>query len=104
MEETGASDAGDATKKVVGLSVVGSGNVYVRGMGDRYNSAYLNGLPIASPDPDRKVIPLDLFPTSVIKSISVNKAFMPNLEGDFSGGAIDIKTKDYKYKGSKMVF
>lgn len=95
MEETGASDASDATKKVVGLSVVGSGNVYVRGMGDRYNSAYLNGLPIASPDPDKKVIPLDLFPTSVIKSISVKKAFLPNLEGDFSGGAMDIKTKDY---------
>ena len=95
MEKTGASSADDAAKKVVGLSVVGSGNVYVRGMGDRYNSAYLNGLPIASPDPDKKVIPLDLFPTSVIKSMSIKKAFMPNLEGDFAGGAMDISTKDY---------
>ena len=95
MKEAGVSDASGAAKKVVGLSVVGSGNVYVRGMGDRYNSAYLNGLPIASPDPDRKVIPLDLFPTNVIKSMTVKKAFMPNMEGDFSGGAMDISTKDY---------
>jgi TonB-dependent receptor len=95
MEKTGASSADDAAKKVVGLSVVGSGNVYVRGMGDRYNSAYLNGLPIASPDPDKKVIPLDLFPTNVIKSMAVKKAFLPNLEGDFAGGAMDISTKDY---------
>jgi len=95
MKETGVSDAGGAAKKVVGLSVVGSGNVYVRGLGDRYNSAYLNGLPIASPDPDKKVIPLDLFPTNVIKSMTVKKAYMPNLEGDFSGGAMDISTKVY---------
>ena len=99
MKEAGASSADDAAKKVVGLSVVGSGNVYVRGMGDRYNSAYLNGLPIASPDPDKKVIPLDLFPTNVIKSMTVKKAFMPNLEGDFSGGAMDISTKDYPSEG-----
>ena len=95
IEEVGASNASDATKKIVGLSVVGSGYVFVRGMGDRYNSAYLNGLPVASPDPDKKVIPLNIFPASVIQSLSVKKSFTSNLEGDFSGGAIDIKTKDY---------
>lgn len=95
IDEVGASNASDATKKIVGLSVVGSGYVFVRGMGDRYNSAYLNGLPIASPDPDKKVIPLNIFPASVIQSLSVKKSFTTDLEGDFSGGAIDIKTKDY---------
>jgi hypothetical protein len=95
IAEVGASNASDATKKIVGLSVVGSGYVFVRGMGDRYNSAYLNGLPVASPDPDKKVIPLNIFPASVIQSLSVKKSFTANLEGDFSGGAIDIKTKDY---------
>ncbi len=95
IQEVGASNASDATKKIVGLSVVGSGYVFVRGMGDRYNSAYLNGLPIASPDPDKKVIPLNIFPSSVIQSLSVKKSFTADLEGDFSGGAIDIRTKDY---------
>lgn len=98
MTEKNVRNASDATKKMVGLSVVGSKYVFVRGMGDRYNSAYLNGLPLPSPDPDNKVIPLDIFPSSVIQSISVKKAFTPNLYGDFAGGAIDIRTKKYPSK------
>lgn len=98
MTEKNVSNASDATKKMVGLSVVGSKYVFVRGMGDRYNSAYLNGLPLPSPDPDNKVIPLDIFPSSVIQSISVKKAFTPELYGDFAGGAIDIRTKKYPKK------
>ena len=98
MNEKNVSTASDATKKMVGLSVVGSKYVFVRGMGDRYNSAYLNGIPLPSPDPDNKVIPLDIFPSSVIQSISVKKAFTPELYGDFAGGAIDIRTKQYPSK------
>jgi hypothetical protein len=95
LTKTGSSDVAAGLTKVAGLSVVGSKHVYVRGMGDRYNSAYLNGMPIASPDPDKKVIPLDIFPTSVVSNIAVNKSYSPKLYGDFSGAAIDIKTKDY---------
>jgi len=98
MTEKNVSTASDATKKMVGLSVVGSKYVFVRGMGDRYNYAYLNGIPLPSPDPDNKVIPLDIFPSSVIQSISVKKAFTPELYGDFAGGAIDIRTKQYPSK------
>lgn len=98
MAEKNVSNASDATKKMVGLSVVGSKYVFVRGMGDRYNSVYLNGLPLPSPDPDNKVIPLDIFPSSVIQSISVKKAFTPELYGDFAGGAIDIRTKKHPSK------
>ena len=98
MAEKNVSNVSDATKKMVGISVVGSKYVFVRGMGDRYNSAYLNGLPLPSPDPDNKVIPLDIFPSSVVQSISVKKAFTPELYGDFAGGAIDIRTKSYPEK------
>jgi outer membrane receptor protein involved in Fe transport len=62
-------------------------------LGDRYNAAYLNGLPLPSPDPDNKVAPLDIFPTDVVGSIAVTKGFSPELYGDFSGGVIDIRTK-----------
>jgi hypothetical protein len=98
MAEKNVSNVSDATKKIVGISVVGSKYVFVRGMGDRYNSAYLNGLPLPSPDPDNKVIPLDIFSSSVVQSISVKKAFTPELYGDFAGGAIDIRTKSYPEK------
>ncbi|MEM9024287.1 MAG: carboxypeptidase-like regulatory domain-containing protein, partial [Bacteroidota bacterium] len=95
LQQTGSSNVADGLKKVAGLSVVGSKFVFVRGMGDRYNSAYLNGLPVPSLNPDKKVIRLDIFPTAITSSLNVSKSFTPELFGDFSGGAIDIRTKQY---------
>lgn len=94
MEEKGAGDVADATKKITGLSTVGN-VLYVRGLGDRYNVAYLNGLPLPSPDPDFRVIPLDLFPTDVVNSVQVSKVMSPELYGDFAGGAFNIITKSF---------
>lgn len=93
LKKKGAGDVAEGVQKLVGLSTVGGRYVVVRGLSDRYNSAYLNGLPLPSPDPDMKVAPLDIFPTDVVESISVTKAFTPDLYGDFSGGAVDIATK-----------
>lgn len=93
LKKKGAGDVAEGVQKMVGLSVVGNKYVVVRGLGDRYNSAYLNGLPLPSPDPDTKVAPLDIFPTDVVGSIAVTKGFTPDLYGDFSGGAVDIVTK-----------
>ena len=93
LKKKGASDVAEGLQKVVGLSTVGGRYLVVRGLSDRYNSAYLNGLPLPSPDPDMKVPPLDILPTDVVESISVTKAFTPDLYGDFSGGAVNIATK-----------
>lgn len=93
LKKKGANDAAEGVQKIVGLSTVGGRYLVVRGLNDRYNSAYLNGLPLPSPDPDAKVPPLDIFPTNVIESIQVTKGFTPDLYGDFSGGAVDIATK-----------
>ncbi len=93
LRKKGASDVAEGVQKMVGLSTVGGRYLVVRGLNDRYNSAYLNGLPLPSPDPDTKVPPLDIFPTAIIESISVTKGFTPELYGDFSGGAVDIVTK-----------
>ncbi|MEZ4737800.1 MAG: carboxypeptidase-like regulatory domain-containing protein [Flavobacteriales bacterium] len=93
LKKKGATDVAEGVQKMVGLSTVGGKYVVVRGLGDRYNAAYLNGLPLPSPDPDTKVAPLDIFPTSVVGSINVTKGFTPELYGDFSGGAVDIRTK-----------
>ncbi|MBL7945515.1 MAG: carboxypeptidase-like regulatory domain-containing protein [Flavobacteriales bacterium] len=93
LKKKGAGDVAEGVQKLVGLSTVGGRYVVVRGLTDRYNSAYLNGMPLPSPDPDMKVAPLDIFPTDIVESISVTKAFTPELYGDFSGGAVDIGTK-----------
>jgi len=94
MEQKGAGDVADATKKMTGLSTVGS-VLYVRGLGDRYNVAYLNGLPLPSPDPDFRVIPLDIFPTDVVSSVQVSKVMSSEFYGDFAGGAFNIITKSF---------
>lgn len=99
LSRKGLSNVGEGVSKIAGVSIVGNKNVFVRGLGDRYNNTTLNGLPIPSTNPDLKLIPLDIFPTSVVKNIGVTKSYSPELYGDFSGGSIDIVTKDYPEQG-----
>ena len=54
---------------------------------------YLNSIPLSSIDPDKKIMPMDIFPTNIIKSINVNKSYSSESYGDVSGGSINIKTK-----------
>ncbi|HCY03188.1 MAG TPA: hypothetical protein DHU71_10390, partial [Erythrobacter sp.] len=75
---TGEGDIAGALTRVTGLSTVGNGLVYVRGLGDRYSLALLNGLPLPSPQPLSRVVPLDIFPTSVIASSLVQKTYSAN--------------------------
>ncbi|WP_448569003.1 TonB-dependent receptor plug domain-containing protein [Thalassotalea ganghwensis] len=93
MSRTGDSDAASALKRVTGLTLVDGKFIYVRGLGERYSSARLNGAQIPSPDLTRNVVPLDIFPSSIIESMAVQKAFSANMPAAFGGGAIDIRTK-----------
>ncbi len=102
IAKKGASDVGSAAKKMTGLSTVGS-TLYVRGLGDRYNVAYLNGLPIPSPHPDFRVVPLSVFPTDLVNSIQVSKVMSSELYGDFSGGAFNVTTKSFYTKPTLKV-
>lgn len=90
---SGDSDAASALSRVAGISTAQNRFVYVRGLNERYSSATLNGSPLPSPEPLRRVAPLDLFPTSVLESILVQKTFSPNLPGEFGGGLVDIRTR-----------
>src|SRR5687768_15352166 len=93
IARTGEGNIAGALSRVTGLSVVGSGLVYVRGLGDRYSLALLNGLPLPSPEPLRRVVPLDLFPSGVIASSLVQKSYSVNFPGEFGGGVINLTTK-----------
>jgi len=92
IARTGEGDIAGALSRVTGLSVVGDGFVYVRGLGDRYSLALLNGSPLPSPEPLRRSIPLDLFPTSVVASSLVQKTYSPSFTGEFGGGVINLTT------------
>lgn len=73
ISRTGDSDAAAALRRVTGLTLVDGKFIYVRGLGERYSSTQLNGASVPSPDPTRNVIPLDMFPASIIESMSVQK-------------------------------
>jgi TonB-dependent receptor len=92
IARTGEGDIAGALQRVTGLSVVGNGFVFVRGLGDRYSLALLNGSPLPSPEPLRRVVPLDIFPTSVIASSLVQKSYSVNYPGEFGGGVINLTT------------
>ncbi len=87
------SDAGEAIGKVSGANIVDGKYAVVRGLADRYVTTTFNGGQIATADPSRKAVQLDLFPTSSIEQIRVDKTYSPQLPGDFGGGAIDIITR-----------
>lgn len=93
IARTGDGNIAGALSRITGLSVVGNGFVYVRGLGDRYSSALLNGSPLPSPEPLRRVVPLDLFPSSIIASSMVQKSYSVNFPGEFGGGIINLTTK-----------
>lgn len=89
----GDSDVAVALQRVPGLSTVGGKYVFVRGLGDRYSSTLLNGSGIPSPEPLRRVVPLDIFPTAMISSVLVQKTYSPEYPASFGGGVIDLRTK-----------
>ncbi|PZQ61111.1 MAG: TonB-dependent receptor [Sphingomonas taxi] len=93
IARTGEGDIAGALTRVTGLSVVGNGYVFVRGLGDRYSSALLNGSPLPSPEPLRRTVPLDIFPTTVVGSALVQKTYSVNYPGEFGGGVINLTTK-----------
>ena len=93
IARTGEGDIAGALSRVTGLSVQGQGFVYVRGLGDRYSLALLNGLPLPSPQPLSRVVPLDIFPTNVVASSLVQKTYSANFPGEFGGGVINLTTR-----------
>jgi TonB dependent receptor/TonB-dependent Receptor Plug Domain len=94
LERTGDSSAAAALTRVTGLTVVEGRFIYVRGLGERYSSALLNGSPLPSPEPLQRVVPLDLFPSSILESVTVQKTYSADFPGEFGGGVIDLRTID----------
>src|SRR5690606_34126866 len=95
FRKIGDSDAASAVKRVPGVSVEGGKYVFVRGLGDRYTKSTLNGVDVPGLDPDRNTIQMDMFPTSIVDNIVVLKSFTSDLPGDFTGGIVNIDTKDF---------
>ncbi len=93
LKELGIGDVETGLTQASGVATSES-KLYVRGLGDRYNNAYLNGFPLPSFNPKQKLIDLDIFPTNVVENLGVFKSYSSLLYGDFAGASVDINTKD----------
>lgn len=98
ISKTTDSNAAEAAQRVVGANVVGGRFVYVRGLGERYSNSLLGGYPLPSPEPDRAAVPLDVFPTGVLDSLTIVKTFTPDMPADFAGGSVQIETRSVPAK------
>lgn len=88
-------DAAQAVQRVSGVSVQDGKFVFVRGLGERYTTTELNGARVPSPEPEKRVVPLDMFPSGLLQTITTTKTFTPDQQGDFSGALVDIKTREF---------
>lgn len=89
----GDTTVANALQRMPGVTLVDDKYVYVRGLGERYLSSTLNGATVPSPDLTRNVLPLDIFPTSIVESLAVQKAYSADMAATFGGGSVDIRTK-----------
>jgi Outer membrane protein beta-barrel family/CarboxypepD_reg-like domain/TonB-dependent Receptor Plug Domain len=87
-------NTGEVLKRVSGASIQEGKYLVVRGLSDRYNQAMVNGILLSSTEPDRKTFSFDIFPAAVIDNIIINKAFVPELPGEWAGGLVQVNTKD----------
>ncbi|WP_420589926.1 TonB-dependent receptor domain-containing protein [Bacterioplanoides sp.] len=95
MSRFGDSNAAAALKRVVGVSISDGKYVVVRGLNERHSAIMLNGASLPSPDPSRRVVPLDIFPSTILDGINVQKNFTPNVFADSTGGVVKLTTKKF---------
>ena len=92
-------NTGEVLRRLPGTSIQEGKYLVVRGLADRYNLAMLNGVPLTSTEPDRKTFSFDIFPSTIIDNIVINKAFVPEYPAEWAGGLVQINTKDIPTKG-----
>jgi len=89
------SDAAEVVTRLTGVSIGKGKYVYVRGLGERYSHVTLNGAKISTTEPEKRVVPLDLFPSEMLQTVEVSKTYTPDREGEFGGGDLDLTTLDF---------
>jgi hypothetical protein len=95
IKRTPDANASDALKRVTGVSIIDGKFVVVRGLPERYSNTLLNGAELVSTEPVKRIVPLDIFPASLLESIVTTKTATPDRPGDFAGGSVSITTKEF---------
>lgn len=89
------SNAADVTARMTGVTVLDGKYTYVRGLGERYSATQVNGVTVASPEPNKRVVPLDMFASGLLDKITVQKTYTPDKPGEFAGGLVQVELRDF---------
>ncbi len=103
IKRTPDKNTGEVLKRVSGASIQDNRFVIVRGLSDRYNSTMLNGALLPSTEPDKKAFSFDMLPAAMIDNIVINKTATPEYTGEFSGGLVQVNTRDIPSKRALSV-
>lgn len=98
IRKTPDATTGDVMKRISGTTIQDNRFAIIRGLNDRYNTAYINGAPLPSTESDRKAFSFDIFPSNMLDNMVITKTATPDMPGDFAGGVITINTKDIPEK------
>jgi len=98
VRKSADKDAGEVLRRVTGLSVSDGKYVFVRGLGERYSSTEIDGVRVASPEQNKRVVPMDLIPAQLLENIVVQKTYTADRPGEFGGGDVQVRTKDFPGK------
>jgi outer membrane receptor protein involved in Fe transport len=98
IRKTPDATTGDVMKRVSGTSIQDNKFAVIRGLNDRYNTAYINGAPLPSTESDKKAFSFDIIPSNMLDNMVITKSGSADLPGDFAGGMITINTKDIPEK------
>jgi TonB-dependent receptor len=94
ISKSGGGSTSAVARRIVGVTVVGGRYLFVRGLGHRYVNTLFDGARVPSPEPELRTVPLDIFPSSALSAINVQKTFSPDVPGDFAGGSIQLESRE----------
>ncbi len=103
MSKSGDGNVASALKRVTGVTIQNGKDIFVRGMGDRYSNVQLNGSALPSTNPDRREVPADLLSSSLVDNVTVQKTYTADQPGEFGGGSVQIKTREFPDQRSLKV-
>jgi hypothetical protein len=95
MKRAPDAAASDVLKRIMGVNIVDNKFVFIRGTSERYNSTTLNGVFLPSTESDKKSFSFDIFPSNLLENIIISKSYTPDQPGNFSGGLVQLNTKDF---------
>ncbi|HEX2836326.1 MAG TPA: TonB-dependent receptor [Thermoanaerobaculia bacterium] len=95
IRKTPDSSAASVVERLTGVTLVGDKYVFVRGLGERYSGTTINGSTLPTTETEKRVVPLDLFPSKLLDNVNVVKTYTPDKPGDFGSGVVEMTTVQF---------